>query len=839
MGLFSILDQTQILSVIKQTALKSLAILICFSFFSNASTKQNSGDSKSSKTKSHDPLLNDFVSNDGDFKPDLHYINRYDTRNSAHIVINHFGWPRNRNALHNPLQWSYVQPKLVNSNTAKDLAMDSFERSMELWSKAMIFHFFAVAKILQGFSAKDKKMIETKWGLEFADSKTKQDYVELNFKEGKTSPRLYTITVNHKLIKDKGSLNAYFRHRGFNFSPPKVDFTFQNKIQFQGHSKDRLFNQVFNFLSNDYSYMLGNAGFKNVSIVFKKTKRNCTEDSQDIHSACLQKIKENISTFKQDWKRIYNYTLGDRSKEFIRTNVIAGHTDFKKIVSANRARKKEEAQKEKDDFFAKNYKFFFNKGSIPGAEIGGEEYHIIEGILIPKRITKINTKKKKREMFFEKSAVFYKAERDSWRAPWTQGSRLTGTEVYNHFKTVLKNFESLNEGLSTTDGPGSQVDQNQLQGSGQSSQVSQNQQSQTQEGGQSSQVSQNQQSQTQGSGQSSQVSQNQQSQTQGSGQSSQVSQNQQSQTQEGGQSSQVSQNQQSQTQGSGQSSQVSQNQQSQTQGSGQSSQVSQNQQSQTQGSGQSSQVSQNQQSQTQGGGQSSQVSQNQQSQTQGGGQSSQVSQNQQSQTQGSGQSSQVSQNQQSQTQEGGQSSQVSQNQQSQTQEGGQGSQVSQNQQSQQPTVQQLLQQQIQQQAQQSVQEIQQISKTLSSPSQPADSLQTESLTTTALNQEQNSAKEPKYYEFSFVKKETFNGQMFGLKFYADIEGLYVLYDSIKSLIGKTNTYKIKIPNKGVYYRVKHIKGKGYVRGEKLTGKQAFDYLKEKLSNKAKYSFKQY
>ena len=762
MKLLSILNQAQILSFIKLSALKSLVILICFSFSSNASTKQNSG------TKSHDPLLNDFVSNDGDFKADLHYISRYETRNSAHIVINHFGWPRNRNALHNPLQWSYVQPKLVNSSTAKDLAMDSFERSMELWSKAMIFHFFAVPKVLQGFSAEDKKMIETKWGLEFPSAKTKKDYVELNFKEGRTSPRLYTITVSHKMIQDQGSLNAYFRHKGFNFSPPKVDFTFENKIKFQGHNKDRLFNQVFNFLSNDYSYMLGNAGFKNVSIVFEGAKRNCTEDSQDIHSVCLQKSNENISTFKQDWKRIYNYTLGDRSKEFIRTNVIAGHTDFKKIVSANRSRKKEEAQAEKDDFFAKNYKFLFNKGSIPGTEIGGEEYHIIEGILIPKRITKVNTKKKKREMTFEKTAVFYKAERDSWRTPWTKGSSLTGTEVYNHFKTVLKDFESLNDS-STTDG---------LQGNSQGSQVGQDQQ-------------------------------------QGSSQSSQVGQN--------------------QLQGNGQGSSNSQDQQ---QGSSQGSQVGQNQQ---QGNSQGSQVGQDQQ---QGNSQGSQVGQDQQ---QGSSQGSQVGQNQQ---QGNSQGSQVGQNQQ--------------------QGNSQGSQVGQNQQSQQPTVQQMLQQQIQQQAQQSAQEIQQISNTLSSPSQPADSLQTESLTTetlnqeqnsdevltttdlnqeqssetetlttTDLNQEQNSEQEPKYYEFSFVKKGGFGGQMFGLKFYADIEGLYVLYDNIKRLIGKTNTYKIKIYNKSFYYKVKYIKGKGYVRGEKLTGKQAFNYLKEKLSKQAKYSFKQY
>ena len=688
--------------------LKSLLVLIFFSFSLNVF----------GSAPPHDPLLNDFVSNGGEFTPDFHSVNWRETTNSSRIVINYFDWPMNGHPKIAPLSWSYVQPKLVDSNTDQTVAMDSFKRSMSLWSKTMIFHLFAVPKVLIGFSAEDKKMIETKWGLEFPDPSAKPnngDYVELIYKK---QDQLHTIQVNHKMIKSQGSMNAYFRHKGFNFSPPKVEFQFTNKISFMGRlSKDQIFNEVFNLLSNDYYYGLSSnshySSFNNVS---------CEGNLLDC-------IKDNISTFKEDWKRIYNYTLGKRSPHFTRENVIAGHKAFAKIVSANKVRKKEEAKLAEKTFFAENYKIVFNsEGCCAGSTIDGKSYHHVAGILIPDSIFKLNLEKGKWEVRIKKSDTFYKIHvvKTFFGMPKARakGESLTGEEVYSHFKKNLKGFEDLSDSLSQA---------NNLEGDSQGNQKTAGAESLSSNQGQQAQLSQD-------------TTSNQENSVGGTTQA----QTQQQQTQQA-----------------------------------------QAQQAQTQ-------QAQAQQAQTQ-------QAQTQQAQTQ-------QAQAQQAQTQQA----------QAQQQQAQQSSQ--------------------------PTVQQQLEQMIQQQAQQTSQEVQQLAENLETTSVSAEALQAETVSTEQLQTESSSTEslnqketkeEPKSYVFSFVKTGNFGGKMFGAKFYADIEGLYVLYDDIKSLIGRVNTYKLEVSNEEVFYKVKHVQGKGYVKGEKLRGTEAFNYLKAKLSSKKEYNFKQY
>ena len=262
----------------------------------------------------------------------------------------------------------------------------------------------------------------------------------------------------------------------------------------------------------------------------------------------------------------------------------------------------------------------------------------------------------------------------------------------------------------------------------------------------------------------------------------------------------------------------------------------------TQGSSQGSSVGGTQVS-SQGQGSSSGGTQAQQQQAQTQQAQTQQAQTQQAQTQQAQAQQQQAQTQQAQTQQAQAQQQQAQTQQAQTQQA-----QAQQQQASQPTVQQQLEQMIQQQAQQTSQEVQQLAENLETTSVSAEALQaetvsteqlqTESSSTESLNQ-QETKEEPKSYVFSFVKTGNFGGKMFGAKFYADIEGLYVLYDDIKSLIGRVNTYKLEVSNEEIFYKVKHVKGKGYVKGEKLRGTEAFNYLKAKLSNKKGYNFKQY
>ena len=78
-----------------------------------------------------------------------------------------------------PLEWSDIQAKLRDSSTPQAEAMANYKNYVHLLSKFMIFHLFAVPKVLVDFPEKDKKMIAAKWGIETDSLPDDGDYVEL------------------------------------------------------------------------------------------------------------------------------------------------------------------------------------------------------------------------------------------------------------------------------------------------------------------------------------------------------------------------------------------------------------------------------------------------------------------------------------------------------------------------------------------------------------------------------------------------------------------------------------------------------------------------------------
>ena len=835
--------------------------------------------------------LKDYQKNGGVFKPETHTVYpNVVMKPSGFVVASISMLYKTVGSTRNPLDWSDIQPKLVNKNTTQSEAMAQYKEYAHFAGNFLFFHLFAVPKVLLGFSDEDRAMIASKWGIETHHIPKDGDYVELIYSTesrfGNPAVLHHKITVNHKKIAELGSLSAYLKHKGFTFTPPSVEFVFENnKIDFNSRrDKIQMFNYVFNFLANDYTYRLGN-----------QTSAN--------------------TNFKSDWKRIYNYTLGKHSPQFARAGVIASHKNYKNALSQSTS----------------IHKFSFSKeGGVGGANIDDEEFYVLEDILIPKK----DLDWKKAEVTIHRGDTYYKHER-KWAGltrKSLKGEAMSGDDVFMYLKARLNGFKDLSNGASsatvkenpihqlptktytfafTKEGGlgGSDIDGKfyvDIEGLF----VPHSDIKETKANTYELSIPDNgvyyrvKRSHSKGfiRGEKligahaynylkanvtadSSAPPYLYKQTAGANPNipgmPPVKSGSQQETKDcsvnisvykfafdgivheyfkpisiDGEKFYILDNilipsnlwnwdgkivitiNKANTYYKVKRKSINNYQDiTLVKGTAMSGEkVFNDLKGHLTHKGFEDRSCETSDSISAKQGNPSQGQQSQQSAQTLPKQQGNPSQGQQSQQ--SAQTLPEQQGNPSQGQQSQQSAQTLPEQQGNPSQGQQSQQSAQTLPEQPPTpqlnIQQQMEQMVQQQAQQIVQEIQQPQTDSVSTEQP----QTESSSTEALNQ-QEAQEQTKKYVFSFVKKGKFGGQMFGIKFYADIEGLYVLYDDIRSLIGKPNTYKIQISNARVYYKVKHVTGKGYVRGEKLTGTQAFNYLKAKLSSKKEYSFKLY
>ena len=395
--------------------------------------------------------LDDYKKNKGVFTSEKHYVYPGSATRSSGFVITSLDdlFYKTVGLTRKPLAWSDIQPKLVDSSTPQAVAMAGYKKYAYLLSQFMIFHLFAVPKVLVDFPEEDKKMILAKWG--FTDSTPADgDYVELVYStETKYGALLkqYKITAKHKKIAELGSLTAYLNHKGFNFSrPDTVEFIFDNELDFGSRSdKIMLFNYVFNFLANDYRYRLSNnfpvSEFSNVSATVNGTTKNCKDYSSfssaekgAFYSACRTRLDENISTYQSDWSRIYSYTLGKHSPQFARADVIAGHKNYKKTLTQNSA----------------IHKFSFNKdGGVGGADIDGESFYVLADLLIPKSDLEWRTA----IVTIHRANTYHKHKRKfvGGKFKTLKTDPMTGDEAFMYLKAKLqsRDFKDLSEGGSS------------------------------------------------------------------------------------------------------------------------------------------------------------------------------------------------------------------------------------------------------------------------------------------------------------------------------------------------------------------------------------------------------
>ena len=81
------------------------------------------------------------------------------------------------------------------------------------------------------------------------------------------------------------------------------------------------------------------------------------------------------------------------------------------------------------------------------------------------------------------------------------------------------------------------------------------------------------------------------------------------------------------------------------------------------------------------------------------------------------------------------------------------------------------------------------------------------------------------YTFTFFKKGGFDGTHFDHKLYVNLNGVYVLRKKIKNIPGESlSSYKFIFHSNQAYYKVNE--DNWHVRGEKLTGTQAYSFLVE-------------
>ena len=354
--------------------------------------------------------LKDYQKNGGVFKPEIHAVYpNVVMKPSGFVVASISLLYKTIGSTRKPLDWADIQPKLVNRNTPQAVAMAEYKEYAHFAGNFMIFHLFAVPKVLVGFSDEDRAMIASKWGIETHHIPKDGDYVELIYSTENRWPGSpvshHKITVNHKKIAELGSLSAYLKHKGFAFTPSSVEFVFENKkIDFNSRrDKIEMFNYVFNFLANDYTYRLGN------------------QASAD-------------TNFRSDWKRIYNYTLGKHSPQFSRAGVLAGHKHYKNALAEG----------------SKIHKFSFSKeGGVGGANIDGEEFYVLEDILIPKK----DLDWRKAEVTIHRGNTYYKQERK-----WVGGTRkhvkgesMSGDDVFMYLKARLNGFKDFSNGASSAD----------------------------------------------------------------------------------------------------------------------------------------------------------------------------------------------------------------------------------------------------------------------------------------------------------------------------------------------------------------------------------------------------
>ena len=352
--------------------------------------------------------LKDYQKNGGVFKPEIHAVYpNVVMKPSGFVVASISLLYKTIGSTRKPLDWADIQPKLVNRNTPQAVAMAEYKEYAHFAGNFMIFHLFAVPKVLVGFSDEDRAMIASKWGIETHHIPKDGDYVELIYSTENRWPGSpvshHKITVNHKKIAELGSLSAYLKHKGFAFTPSSVEFVFENKkIDFNSRrDKIEMFNYVFNFLANDYTYRLGN------------------QASAD-------------TNFRSDWKRIYNYTLGKHSPQFSRAGVLAGHKHYKNALAEG----------------SKIHKFSFSKeGGVGGANIDGEEFYVLEDILIPKK----DLDWRKAEVTIHRGNTYYKQERK-----WVGGTRkhvkgesMSGDDVFMYLKARLNGFKDFSNGASS------------------------------------------------------------------------------------------------------------------------------------------------------------------------------------------------------------------------------------------------------------------------------------------------------------------------------------------------------------------------------------------------------
>ena len=352
--------------------------------------------------------LKDYQKNGGVFKPETHTVYpNVVMKPSGFVVASLSMLYKTVGSTRKPLDWADIQPKLVNRNTPQAVAMAEYKEYAHFAGNFMFFHLFAVPKVLVGFSDEDRAMIASKWGIETHHIPKDGDYVELIYSTENKWPGSpvshHKITVNHKKIAELGSLSAYLKHKGFAFTPPSVEFVFENnKIDFNSRrDKIDMFNYIFNFLANDYTYRLGN-----------QTSAN--------------------ANFRSDWKRIYNYTLGKHSPQFARAGVIASHKNYKNALSQNTS----------------VHKFSFSKeGGVGGANIDSEEFYVLEDILIPKK----DLDWRKAEVTIHRGDTYYKHER-KWvglTRKSLKGESMSGDDVFMYLKARLNGFKDFSNGASS------------------------------------------------------------------------------------------------------------------------------------------------------------------------------------------------------------------------------------------------------------------------------------------------------------------------------------------------------------------------------------------------------
>ena len=367
--------------------------------------QQQVSQSSSSDPASDADWLNDYKKNQGVFTPERHYVWTGRAARSSGAIVTSYSdlYGKTVGSARRDLEWSDIQPKLIDQNSPQAQAMSDYKKYANILGSFMIVHLFAVPKVLVGFPEKDKQMIAAKWGFNPSAVPSDGDYIELVYSTEKkwNLVTYHKIIAKHKKIAELGSLKAYVTHKGLSFTLPTVGFKFSEETDFgKDLNRLRLYKKVFNFFANNYQYSLGN------------------------------RIPS-----QSEWQRVYSYTLGKHSPQFVRANVIAGHQNYRQALTQS----------------SSIHKFSFNnrEGGLGGATIDGVKYYDVEGVLIPRSDLDWQTG----EVIIHRGDTYYKIAK-KWIGGVYQTVKvdpMTGDEAFMYFKTKLqaRGFKDLSGGGSS------------------------------------------------------------------------------------------------------------------------------------------------------------------------------------------------------------------------------------------------------------------------------------------------------------------------------------------------------------------------------------------------------